>query len=72
MKAVLMSGLEGPSRFSLLGIISGLMVSENLGDVHDEIDHLCDLVGIPRREGNFLEGWTSTDWVTVGKEPDDE
>jgi len=36
-----------PTRFSLLGIIGGLMVSENLGDVHDEVDHLCDLAGTP-------------------------
>lgn len=54
-----------PGRFSLLGIISGLMVSENLGDVHDEINFLCDLVGIPRPEGNFEEGWTKEDWHNV-------
>jgi hypothetical protein len=54
-----------PPRFSLLGIISGLMVSENLGDVHDEIDHLHDLAGIPRPEGNYEEGWTDRDWRNV-------
>jgi hypothetical protein len=57
-----------PKRFSLLGIIHGLMVSENLGDVHDEIDHLCDLAGIPRPEGSFEEGWTVEDWRHVGEE----
>jgi hypothetical protein len=53
-------------RFSLLGIIGGLMVSENQGDVHDEINHLCDLAGISRPEGNFLDGWTQQDWHNVG------
>lgn len=54
-----------PRRLSLLGIIGGLMVSENMGDVHDEINHLCDLAGIPRPEGNFLDGWTEQDWRNV-------
>lgn len=63
---------ETPSRFSLLGIIGGLMVSEHLGDVHDELDHLCDLVGIPRFEGNFIEGWTDKDYLSVGIEPETE
>ena len=56
-----------PDRHSLLGIIGGLMVAENLGDVHDEILHLCDLAGIPRTEGNFLDGWTDRDWLNVGR-----
>jgi hypothetical protein len=43
------------------------MVSENMGDVHDEINHLCDLAGIPRPEGDFLEGWTGADWRNVGE-----
>lgn len=54
-----------PRRFSLLGIIGGLMVAENLGDVHDEINHLCDLAGIPRPEGDYLHGWTQRDWDNV-------
>ena len=58
----------GPKRRSLLGIIGGLMVSENQGDVHDEILLLCDLAGIPRPEGDFLEGWTPQDWRNVGEE----
>jgi hypothetical protein len=53
-------------RFSLLGIIGGLMVSDNLGDVHEEINHLCDLAGIPRPEGSFPEGWTQQDWKNIG------
>jgi len=59
-------------RFSLLGIIGGLMVSETMGDVHDEILHLCDLAGIDRPSGNFLDGWTREDWTRVGREVEDE
>jgi len=57
-------------RTSLLGIIGGLMVAENMGDVHDELNFLCDLVGIPRPEGNYLDGWTDQDWRNVGRGPD--
>lgn len=56
---------ENPNRFSFFGIIGGLMVSENMGDIHDELNHLCDLVGIPRFEGNFQEGWTKRDWASI-------
>jgi len=52
-------------RFSMLGIVRGLMLSENLGDVHDEINHLHDLLGFPRPTGNFLEGWTPEDFKTL-------
>lgn len=61
-----------PERFSLLGIIGGLMLSENLGDVHDEINHLHDLVGLPRPEGGFLDGWTDQDMRNVGLEPEED
>lgn len=54
-------------RFSLLGIIGGLMVAEHLGDVADEINHLHDLAGLPRPEGDFLDGWTPADWKAVGR-----
>jgi hypothetical protein len=54
-----------PERFSLYGIMRGLMVSENMGDVHEEINHLHDLVGLPRPEGNFLDGWTENDFDQV-------
>lgn len=60
--------MSEPKRTSLLGIIGGLMVSENLGDVHDEINLLCDLVGIPRPQGSFLDGWTEQDWRNLGYE----
>lgn len=57
-----------PRRFSLQGILGGLMLAENLGDVHDEIDHLHDLIGIPRPEGNHLDGWTDQDLANLGDE----
>lgn len=58
-----------PRRLSLLGIIGGLMHSDNFGDVHEEINHLCDLAGVPRPEGNFLDGWTDQDLRNIGREP---
>lgn len=60
-----------PARTSLLGIIGGLMLAENLGDVHDEILLLCDLAGIERFDGSFLEGWTEDDFISVGIDRDD-
>lgn len=60
-------------RFSLRGILRGLMVSDHLGDVRDEIDHLHDLIGLPRPEGGFEE-WTADDLRRVGADTrwDDE
>jgi hypothetical protein len=55
-----MAGLV-PERFSMLGIIRGLMLADNLGDVHDEINYLHDLIGLPRPEGDFVSGWTDED-----------
>jgi len=60
--------MSAPNRDSLLGIIGGLMVAENLGDVHDEIILLCKLAGIPEPEGGF-DSWTIRDWQNVGIEP---
>lgn len=54
-----------PSRFSLLGIIGALMTADHLGDVADEINHLCDLAGVPRPEGDHLAGWTADDWRNI-------
>jgi hypothetical protein len=59
-------------RFTLLGIIGGLMVAENLGDVHDEINHLHDLIGLPRPQGGFADGWTAQDLRNVGLEPEED
>ena len=50
-----------PERFSLRGIIRGLMLADHLGDVADEINHLCDLAGIARPEGSAMDGWTEQD-----------
>ena len=60
-----------PERFSLLGIIRGLMLSDHLGDVRDEIDFLHDLAGLPRPEGGYGE-WTKEDFRRVGIEPEDD
>ncbi len=64
------SSQDNPDRFSLLGIIRGLMVAENLGDVHDELNFLHDIVGLPRPEGGFGDGWTAQDWANVGVDHD--
>lgn len=60
-----------PQRFSLLGVIGGLMVADNLGDVHEEINLLRDIVGLPQLQGNFVHGWTEQDWEKVRDEEDD-
>lgn len=59
-----------PTRFTLAGIIAGLMLADNLGDVADEINHLHDLIGLDRPEGNFSDGWTDKDLKRVGLEPE--
>lgn len=51
-------------RHSILGIIGGLMAAEDLDDVHDEINLLCDLAGISRPDGDF-KGWTEEDWERI-------
>ena len=52
--------MTAPKRDSLVGIIGGLMLSENMGDVHDEIILLCQAIGIEPPEGGFGE-WTARD-----------
>lgn len=66
-----MSATNVNERFSLLGILRGLMLSDHLGDVRDEIDFLHDLIGLPRPEGGFFE-WTEADLRRVGTEPETE
>ena len=58
--------IKSPDRFSLLGIVRGLMMAENLGDVHDELFNICDLIGIPRFVGGYEYGWTDQDLESVG------
>lgn len=59
-------------RSQLLAVLRGLMLAENLGDVHDQINRLHDVLSIPRPEGSFLEGeeWTDQDRRNVGLEPE--
>jgi hypothetical protein len=63
-----------PERFSLRGIIAGLMLADHFGDVADEINHLHDLIGLPRPEGGFVGGWAESDFAALGMggEPDDD
>ena len=49
-------------------VLRGLMLAENLGDVHDEINLLHDHFGIPRPEGDFLDGFTEADLAAVSGE----
>ncbi len=65
MREIRGDDMNEPKRDSLLGIIGGLMVAENLGDVHDEILLLCDLAGVPHPSGNFIDGWTPDDWRNI-------
>lgn len=46
--------------------IRGLMLSDNLGDVHEEIDRLRAAVDLPALEGDYLDGWTGLDWEGTG------
>ena len=61
-----------PERFSLLGIIQGLMLADHLGDVRDEIDYLHDLIGLPRPSGGFMDGWTNDDLRRVVASVDED
>jgi hypothetical protein len=63
---------QPPERGSLLRIIRGLMLADHLGDVHDEMNLLCDLAGIPRRTGGYEEGWSSQDWRSIGIVPEED
>jgi hypothetical protein len=47
-------------------LLRGLMMSENLGDVHDQINRLHRLLGMPEPKGNFLDGWTDDDLRRAG------
>lgn len=49
-----------------LSAIRGLMLSDNLGDVHEEIDRLRAAVDLDPLEGDYLSGWTGIDWEGTG------
>ena len=50
----------------LLFAIRGLMLSDTLGDVHDEIIRLCELADVEAPEGDFIHGWSDDDWAKLG------
>jgi len=50
----------------LIPILRQLMLSENLGDVHDAIIRFTDLLQMERFEGDFLDGWRRKDYIAVG------
>jgi hypothetical protein len=42
-----------------------LMLADNMGDVHEVIDSLHDLLGLDRPHGDFLDGWTEQDLTAL-------
>ena len=46
--------------------IVSLMLSDNLGDVHDAINMLHDAINLPHPEGNFLEGFADEAYDALG------
>lgn len=52
-------------REQLIATLRGLMLSEHLGDVHDEIIELAQHLGLDGLEGDFFDGWTDKDWASV-------
>lgn len=50
----------------VLEVLSGLMLSDHLGDVHDQINRLCDLFDLDHLEGDYETGWTQNDCEMVG------
>lgn len=52
-------------RAALFEILRGLMMSDNLGDVHEEIDQLRKFVGLPETTGNFDSGWSRKDMESI-------
>lgn len=59
-------------RAKLSGIVLGLMLAENMGDVHDYINLLHELLGLKCPEGDFLHGWTDDDIEALGLGGNDE
>lgn len=56
---------EADVKKNLLDIISGLMMSDHLGDVCRELWGLCTLAGIPQLEGSH-DAWTRQDQINAG------
>ncbi len=59
--------MNNGERVVLLKVLRGLMFSENMGDVHDQINRLTNLLGLERLEG-FNDHWTERDWGIVDHE----
>lgn len=55
-------------REALLGAMQTLMVADNFGDVHEVLNALHDLADLPHPEGDYLQGWTESDYANVGFE----
>jgi hypothetical protein len=49
-----------------LTILRQLMMADNLGDVHDAINRMHRMLGLPEPVGDFLDGWTDDDLRRVG------
>lgn len=49
--------MTSEERRTLKSVIAGLIVSENMGDVHDEIIILCEILGETPPVGGFVGGW---------------
>lgn len=43
--------------------IHGLMLADNLGDVHEEVDRLRAAIDLAPLQGDYLTGWEPADWV---------
>lgn len=54
------------NRDVVLAAIRSLMLSDNLGDVHEEVDRLRAAVGLAPLAGNYLSGWEPVDWEGIG------
>lgn len=60
------SAEKDAGRDGIIRAIRSLMYADNMGDVHEVINHLCALVGLPAPEGNYLDGWTDEDNARMG------
>ena len=41
------------------------MCCEHMGDVHDVLDEITSTLEAPRLNGDFIDGWTESDWATA-------
>lgn len=46
----------------IMSVTRSLMVADNLGDVHDQINRLHHLLHLPEPEGDFSDGFTEQDF----------